>query len=392
MYPTLSDLLKDLFGIYIPLPIQTFGLLMGISFALAAYTLFLELKRKEQNGLLKDVQIKELKGEPASKTDLLNSALVGFILGYKLIYIISEYSEFVNNTQGFLLSVKGSLPGGLIGAALFAWFKYREKEKEKLDQPVWEEKTIRPHQLVGNFTMIAAIAGILGAKVFHNLENLDEFEKDPLEALISFSGLTMYGGLIFGTIAVTWFGNKNGIKPIILSDAAAPGLMLAYGTGRIGCHLAGDGDWGIINLNPKPSMLSWLPDWAWAYNYPRNVIGEGIPIPGCEGRHCNMLPDAVFPTPFYEAVICIFLFFLLWSIRKRIVQPGLMFCIYILLNGIERFMIEKIRVNTKYNINGYAITQAQIISFLFIVIGITGIIYFIRDFNKKKNDRPAEIM
>lgn len=378
MYPTLSDLLKDLFGIYIPLPIQTFGLFMGISFALAALTLYLELKRKEENGLLQDVTVKELKGRPATSGDLLYSSFIGFIIGYKLIYIISGYAEFVNDTQGFLLSVNGSLPGGIAGAVLFAWLKYREKEKDKLDQPIWEEKIIKPHQLVGNFTMIAAIAGILGAKIFHNLENLDELAKDPLDALLSFSGLTMYGGLIFGAIAVTWFGKKNGIKPIHLCDAAAPGLMLAYGTGRIGCHLSGDGDWGIVNLNPKPGFLSWLPDWAWAYNYPNNVLGEGIPIPGCEGRHCNMLTDAVYPTPFYEACACILLFFFLWSIRKRILQPGLLFSIYLLLNGVERFLIEKIRVNTEYHIGGFAITQAQIISFGLILTGIAGIIYIIR--------------
>jgi hypothetical protein len=145
--------------------------------------------------------------------------------------------------------------------------------------------------------MVAAISGIIGAKVFHNLENLGEFEKHPLEALVSFSGLTMYGGLIFGCIAVMWYGNKYGIKPLILADSTAPGLMLAYGTGRLGCQIAGDGDWGIVNLNPKPSWLNWLPDWAWSYNYPNNVINEGIPIPGCIGKHCMMLPDAVYPTP-----------------------------------------------------------------------------------------------
>ena len=375
MYPTLSDLLKDLFGIYIPLPIQTFGLFMGISFAFAAYTLYLELMRKEKNGLLQDVIVKELVGKPASTSDLLYSGFIGFIIGFKLVYIISGYAEFVNDTQGILLSSKGSLPGGIFGALLFAWIKYREKEKEKLETPEWQEKTVKPHQLVGNFTMIAAISGILGAKIFHNLENLDELERDPINALISFSGLTMYGGLIFGTIAVTWYGKKNGIRPIVLADAAAPGLMLAYGTGRIGCHLAGDGDWGIINLNSKPEWLSWLPDWAWAYNYPRNVIGEGIPIPGCEGRHCNMLPDAVYPTPFYEAFLCIALFFFLWSIRKRLMLPGLMFSAYLLLNGVERFFIEKIRVNTQYHIVGYGITQAELISFGLILTGLIGIIY-----------------
>ncbi|MEP7264348.1 MAG: prolipoprotein diacylglyceryl transferase family protein [Bacteroidota bacterium] len=375
MYPTLSDILKDLFGINVLLPIQTFGLLLGISFGFAAYILFLELKRKEENGLLSEIHTKETIGLPATSGELLIAGIFGFITGFKLLYIITEYSDFVNDTQGILLSGTGSLPGGIAGAVLFIWIKYREKNKNKLDEPVEQQVILKPHQLVGNITMIAAVSGLIGAKIFHNLENLDEFEKDPLHALVSFSGLTMYGGLICGTIAVTWYGKKFNIKPLILSDAAAPALMLAYGTGRLGCQLAGDGDWGIVNLNPKPGFLSWLPDWAWAYNYPRNVVGEGIPIPGCEGRHCMMLPDAVYPTPFYEAIACILLFFVLWSYRKKITTPGMMFSIYLLLNGIERFFIEKIRVNTKYHIAGHEITQAQIISTLLIIVGITGIIY-----------------
>ena len=56
-------------------------------------------------------------------------------------------------------------------------------------------------------------------------------------------------------------------------DIGGPGMMLAYSVGRIGCHMSGDGDWGIININPKP--FSWLPDWLWAYTYPNNVAIEG---------------------------------------------------------------------------------------------------------------------
>ena len=385
MYPTLTDLLKDLFGIYIPLPVQTFGLLLGISFGFAAYTLFLELKRKENAGLLPDIPTKETIGLPASTSELLSSAIFGFITGYKLIYIISGYQEFVNDTQGVLLSAEGSLPGGIFGALIFIYIRYREKENTRLPEPETRDVILKPHQLTVNITMIAALAGIVGAKIFHNLENLDEFERDPIGALMSFSGLTMYGGLICGAGAVLWYGMKNGIKPLHLCDAAAPGIMLAYGTGRLGCQLAGDGDWGIVNLNPKPDWLSWLPDWAWAYNYPRNVISEGIPIPGCEGRHCMMLPDAVYPTPLYEAVICIALFFVLWGMRKRMQTAGMIFFIYLLLNGIERFFIEKIRVNTKYHISGHAITQAEIISSALILIGIGGIVYL----NNRKNKIPS---
>jgi phosphatidylglycerol:prolipoprotein diacylglycerol transferase len=374
VYPTLTDLLKDLFGINIPLPVQTFGLFMGISFALAAYILYLELVRKERQGLLPEIIVKETVGRPATAGEYVTSAVFGFITGFKLLYIIYEYHEFVNDTQGVLLSGAGSLPGGIMGALLFIYIRYRDKEKERLDEPVVKDVVLSPHQLTGNITMIAALAGLIGAKIFHNLENIDEFEHDPMGALLSFSGLTWYGGLICATAAILWYGAKHKIKPLHLCDAAAPALMLGYGTGRIGCQLSGDGDWGIVNLNPKPSWLNWLPDWAWAFNYPRNVISEGIPIPGCEGRHCMMLPDAVYPTPLYESVVCIALFFVLWSVRKRIHTAGMLFSIYLILNGVERFFIEKIRVNTKYHIAGHAITQAEIISVILIIVGVAGIL------------------
>src|SRR6185369_7671159 len=105
-------------------------------------------------------------------------------------------------------------------------------------------------------------------------------------------------------------------------------------------------DWGIPNTAPKPSGLSFLPDWFWSYRYPHNVINEGIPIPGCVGHHCSMLELPVFPTPLYESITCILLFFFLWSIRKKISSAGVLFSIYLLLNGLERFAIETIRVNT----------------------------------------------
>lgn len=384
MYPTISDLLKDLFGINIPLPIQSFGFMLAISFLLAAWTLMLELKRREQQGLLSATTQKILKGAPASQGELITSGIVGFIIGYKLLYVILNYSEFVNDTQGTILSSKGNFFGGLIFAIISVYLRYREKEKQKLVEPKWVDEKVFPHQLVGNVTIVAAIAGLLGAKIFHNLENLDEFAEDPIDALISFSGLTMYGGLICGGAALIWYARKNHIPVLHFIDANAPGLMLAYGVGRLGCQISGDGDWGIVNNHPKPSLLNFIPDWAWAYNYPHNVNSVGVPIPGCVGKHCMMLRDAVYPTPLWEAVVCIFLFLVLWKLRKKITIPGILFCIYLVMNGVERFFIEKIRVNTKYHIFGQAITQAEIISFCLIILGVIGIIYF-----RKYKTKPA---
>ncbi len=374
MYPTISDLLKDLFGINIPLPIQSFGFFVAISFLLAAYTLSLELKRKESLGLVFPSKRRILHGAPATFQEIGINASVGFLLGYKLIYFAMHYSQLVENPQQALLSTEGTLIGGIIAALIMGFWKYREKEKTKKEKPEWVEEIVAPHELVGNITMVAAVSGLLGAKIFHNLEYPEDLINDPIGSLLSFSGLTMYGGLIVGAIATIWYCRKHGIAPLHICDATAAGLMLAYGFGRIGCQVAGDGDWGIVNVAAKPSWLGFLPDWFWSYNYAHNVISEGIPIPGCIGKHCFMLEQPVFPTPLYESIICIGFFILLWSIRKRFTTAGKFFSLYLLLNGVERFFIESIRVNSKYHLAGIAFTQAQLISLLLIGTGVAGLI------------------
>jgi prolipoprotein diacylglyceryl transferase len=377
MYATLSDFLREIFGINLSLPIQMFGMMMGVSFLFAAVTLSIELKRKENLGLIMPVEMLFKKGYPVSPAELFSSALIGFLIGFKIIEAVFNYSDLIENPQEFILSLRGNWIAGIICAAIFAYIKYREREKEKLPEPKTITESIYPHQLVANITMYAAIGGLLGAKIFHNLENIDDFAKDPVDAIFSFSGLTFYGGLIVGAVAVLWYARKLKIPMLMMCDAAAPGLMLSYGTGRLGCHLSGDGDWGIANAAPKPASLNFLPDWMWSFSYPHNVLGEGVQIAGCVGKHCNQLNPPVFPTPFYEAIVCIGLFFLLWALRKNISQTGIMFFLYLLLNGIERFFIEKIRVNTKYHIYGHAITQAEIISTALIVTGIAGL-YILR--------------
>ena len=374
MYPTISHLIYDLFGVNIPLPIQTFGFWVAISFLAAAWVVTMELKRKESEGFLSAVKVKEIIGKKLSAQEIISSVLVGFGIGFKAIEALFNYSDLVANPQDFIISTRGNLLGGLLIAGIAFYLKWKENQKTILAIPKEIEKTVHPFELVGNITMIAAISGIIGAKIFHNLENLDSFLADPIGQLMSFSGLTFYGGLIAGAISVIWYAKKYQINIKHLIDSAAPALMLAYGVGRIGCQMSGDGDWGIDNLTPKPEWMSFLPDWMWSYNFPHNVINAGIPIEGCTGNFCMQLSNPVWPTAFYEVVMSITIFGILWAMRKHIKVPGALFFIYLAFNGIERFFIEKVRINTEYNILG-GITQAEIISFCLVLIGIIGTTY-----------------
>jgi prolipoprotein diacylglyceryltransferase len=417
MYPNLYYAFKDLFGVSLNglRFINSFGFFVALSFLTAAYILTQELKRKERIGLLTGQDVKMVVGKPAGPGELLLNFLLGFLLGYKIIglFLLSK-SQGIADPQQFIFSSEGSWPTGLALGFLFAGLKWWEKQKQKLKEP--EERTIRiwPHDRVGDLVIYAALFGFLGAKIFHNLENWEDFKQDPIEALLSFSGLTFYGGLICAAIAIYFYARKHKIDFRHLCDAIAPALILAYSVGRIGCQVAGDGDWGILNSAyvtvPGPQSKvqpadtarfktalqansnfymhsfqtanlaeiphasvkapAWLPNWLFAYTYPHNVVNEGAHIPGCEGdQYCNQLPIPVFPTPFYETVISFFLFLFLWSLRKKLKVPGTLFGVYLIMNGIERFFIEQIRVNTKYSIFGFHPTQAEIIAVSLVIGG-----------------------
>lgn len=432
MYPNLYYVFKDWFGVSWEWTkvLNTFGLFVALAFLTAAYTLSLELKRKEKKGLLKYREETIVVGEGVTPFELLVNAAIGFVAGYKLLGLI--FSRPVDVTpQNYLFSAEGHWLGGLIGAALLAGLKYYDKSKTKLAKPERRSVRIWPHDRVGDIVIYALVFGILGAKLFDAFEHWDTFMSDPLAYLLSQGGLAFYGGLIVAAAGVSWYARKKNIKLRHLVDAIAPGLMLAYAVGRIGCQVAGDGDWGIFNSaytsddrgkmavaapgdfekakqqhsnyllkgsvgdsatgrleqvtdRIYPSLAevpaksftapSFLPTWLAAYTYPQNVNNDGIVMPGVTEDHNRVLPMPVYPTPLYETIIGLFFFGILWFLRKRLKTPMVLFGIYLVLNGIERFFIEHIRVNFHYNFLGMQLSQSQIISLFMMLAGIITII------------------
>lgn len=421
MYPDFQHLLESLFGTSMPewLSIfKTFGFFVAIAFLAAAWTLSMELKRKEALGLIGVTTTTKLIGQPATKGELAWAIISGFLVGFKVVGIFGNTAEIAPDPLSYVFSMQGSLIGGVAGAALLYYLKYSEKKKQELPKPKEVNTTTRPHQRAMEILLIAAVAGMAGAKIFNAFETWDQFIADPIGSLFSSSGLTFYGGLIVASISLYFYARKHKIPFKHLCDAAAPGLILAYGLGRLGCHFAGDGDWGIFNSayisNPDGTLRlaaegefqqvaerlstyykdlvniphiyapapSWLPDWVYGMNYAHNVNNDGVLIEGCTGNYCAVLPVSVFPTPIYEFFTCMILFAILWALRTRFKFPLQLFGVYLIMNGLERFFVEKIRVNYKYDLGFIQPTQAEIISTVLVLLGL-GMLFIV---NKKSKE------
>lgn len=371
MFPTLSHLIEYFTGFFIPLPFKTFGFFIAMAFLAGSYFISKDLAEKNNIGLIPTTKKKVVKGKPTELKDIIRHTLVGLVIGFKGLFAYNNYNYFIDDTFSFLFSLQGSSTGALLGLILGLTYAIYLKKTNKFTELITEEENVKPQELTANILLISAGAGLVGAKFFHQLENWDAFIADPMGQLLSGGGLTFYGGLICGAAAVILYVRKYGIKTGIIADAMAAPLMLAYGIGRIGCHTSGDGDWGIANLNTKPEWLQFLPDWMWSYTYPNNVIRAGERMADCTdplGIYCYELTTPVYPTAVYEAMMGIILFTIIWKLRNSFSTPGMLFGVYLIFNGLERFSIEKIRINNElYN----GLTQAEMISAGLIIFGLS---------------------
>lgn len=197
--------------------------------------------------------------------------------------------------------------------------------------------------LAETLALAAMVGGLIGAKVYYAFEVWPYFTRDPVGTLLSGAGFTFYGGLAGGAIGVWRVIRRHNLPLWTIIDAVALSLPVGYAIGRIGCQLAGDGDYGTPT------------DLPWGMAYP-----DGL-VPTLERVH---------PTPVYETLQSFLVFGVLLRLRSQLSPPGQLFCVYLILTGLARFWVEFVRLNSDIV---WGLSDAQIISVLMITGGTIGL-------------------
>ncbi len=219
------------------------------------------------------------------------------------------------------------------------------------------------NKLASDIVFAAAVGGILGSKIYYLIENISEVIQDPIGMIFSGAGLVFLGGLIGGTLGVTWVIRKNNLNWFQFGDIVAPLLILGYAIGRMGCFLVGD-DYGLPTKLPIGIIFEkGIPPTtthSFELYYPWVDISAFDP---------GFIP--VLPTQLMETGLGLLIFFYLWKKRLSVKHYGSLFFSYLILAGIERFMIEFIRINPKYIwfSDSIGFSGAQLISITMIVLG-----------------------
>ena len=210
-------------------------------------------------------------------------------------------------------------------AALVAWVMLASELRRRGRDPE------HAHSLV----LWALLGGFAGAKLYYLAEHAGSLSLHELGG----TGFTWFGGLLGGAAATAVVARKQGIPLGLMAGMAAAPLAVAYGVGRLGCLLAGDGTYGT------PSDL------PWAMSFPEGTV------PTLERVH---------PTPLYEAIAAFLVGALLWRLRLRL-APLALFALYAVLMGISRILVEFIRLNDEVVLG---LSQPQLWSFAVVALGL----------------------
>jgi phosphatidylglycerol---prolipoprotein diacylglyceryl transferase len=177
-----------------------------------------------------------------------------------------------------------------------------------------------PEDWAYEMVFAALLGGLVGARLYWAFQYWDEVADDPIGGLFGGTGLVWYGGALGGAVAMLAWAAWRGFLGLTLADVCAVPLALGYGIGRIGCQLSGDGDYG----------KAW--DGPWAMAYPNGTVPT---------------TQTVHPTPIYETLAMAVIAWVLWRLRDRL-RPGLLFALYLVLAGAERFLVEFLRRNPEH--------------------------------------------
>lgn len=236
-----------------------------------------------------------------------------------------------------------------------------------------------------SLVIVAAITGLVGARVYAILDDLPSYLADPRLMIFSGSGFVFYGGLIGGILGAYLVSRWYRIGFAVTTDMAGPALAVGQAIGRIGCQLSGDGDWGL------PSTL------PWAMSYPRAIVGWTPQTVLKLDAHynlvsaCNSAADClsvrVHPAPVYETTLYLGVFAILWSMRRTSRPAGRLFCWYLLLAGGSRFIVEFVRINPRVF---HGLSEAQLIAMAMMVVGAVALVITRGKGGAESGDQPGE--
>lgn len=188
----------------------------------------------------------------------------------------------------------------------------------------------------------AGVGGFVGARIYYLIENYAAIKADFWGTAFGGIGFVWYGGLIGGFLAVVGWTLVRHIPLDVIANAMAPAVAMGYAIGRIGCQLAGDGDYGKVSGLP------------WAMGYPHGTV----PTPPGE---------RVQPTPIYEVIVMSFVVWILWRLATRYDKSGWWtFGWFLILSAVERFAVEFVRRNPVWFAG---LTQPQWTAIVSVIIG-----------------------
>ncbi len=233
----------------------------------------------------------------------------------------------------------------------------------------------------GTLLIIGLICGIAGAKIFYIVGEWEQFMQDPVGMLFSPAGLVWYGGFAGGLLGMFYYIRKKRLPILQYLDMIGLGGMIGYAVGRLGCHISGDGDYGIptnlpwgtiyANGTVKPSVatrdyFARNPEAAERWNF--NELSENV----VNADRFGIITEfdttvAMHPTPVYEFLMGVIVFFILWKLRLKLRVAGMLFGAYLIAMAVQRFGIEFLRLNP---IIALGLSQAQLFSIAVFIAGI----------------------